>query len=315
VTAINPEATAEEALAEAWEEGTPKRRGPRREFWIAMAFIAPAMIGFLVFFVYPTIRGFYLSFTEYSLLGTPSWIGLENYQFMWTDKLFWNAQKVTWEYVILNIGFQTALAIGLAVLMHRLTKSTLIRGSILLPYLIANVVVALLWWWLLDYQMGIVNAGLEMIGVDPIAFFGDENWAIPTIAFINVWRHMGYTALLIFAGLQTIPKTVYEAASVDGAGEWRTFWTITMPLLRPVLVLVLVITVTGSFQVFDTVAVTTQGGPINATRVMQVYIVERAFERSDFGYAAAMSAVLFLMLAIITFVLNKTLRAGESDLS
>lgn len=311
MTAVNPEVVAEAAL----QGGRPRRFTGRKDLGIALLFLAPALIGFVVFFVYPAVRGFYLSFTDYSILGKPEWIGLENYKEMWSDPLFWNAQKVTWYYVLLNIGFQTVLALCLAVLMHRLTKSTLIRGSILLPWMIANVVVALLWFWLLDYQIGIVNQFLEAIGIGPIAFFGSEEWAIPTIAFVNVWRHVGYTALLIFAGLQTIPASVYEAADVDGSSEWRTFWSITMPLLRPVLVLVLVVTVTGSFQVFDTVAVTTGGGPINASRVLQVYIVERAFDRSDFGYAAAMSAVLFLMLAAITVVLNKTLRAGESDLS
>jgi multiple sugar transport system permease protein len=222
---------------------------------------------------------------------------------------------VTLEYVVLNIGFQTVIALGLAVLMHRLTKSTLVRGSLLLPYLIANVIVALVWFWALDYQIGIVNQILDWVGIDKVAFFGSETWAIPTIAFVNVWRHMGYTALLIFAGLQTIPATMYEAASLDGSSEWRTFWRITMPLLRPVLVLVLVITVVGSFQVFDTVAVTTGGGPVNASRVIQVYIIERAFDRSDFGYAAALSAVLFLILATVAVVQMKLLRGGESDLN
>lgn len=288
-----------------------RRRDDSRTAWI---FVAPAMIGFLLFFLYPTIRGIYLSFTKYNLLRPPQWIGFGNYTKIWSDPLFWNAMRVTIEYVILNIVFQTIIAIGLAVLMQRLTKSTVIRGTLLLPFLVANVVVALLWFWLLDYQIGIVNAFLEHFGIGPIAFFGDENLAIPTIAFVNTWRHMGYTALLIFAGLQTIPRFLYEAASVDGASESRQFWRITMPLLRPVLVLVLVITVTGSFQVFDTVAVTTHGGPINATRVIQYYIVQRAFAQSDFGYGAALSVILFIILGIVAAVQMRLLRADESDI-
>lgn len=288
-----------------------RRRDDSRTAWI---FVAPAMIGFLLFFLYPTIRGIYLSFTKYNLLRPPQWIGFGNYTKIWSDPLFWNAMKVTIEYVILNIVFQTIIAIGLAVLMQRLTKSTVIRGTLLLPFLVANVVVALLWFWLLDYQIGIVNAFLGHFGIGPIAFFGDENLAIPTIAFVNTWRHMGYTALLIFAGLQTIPRFLYEAASVDGASESRQFWRITMPLLRPVLVLVLVITVTGSFQVFDTVAVTTHGGPINATRVIQYYIVQRAFAQSDFGYGAALSVILFIILGIVAAVQMRLLRADESDI-
>ena len=126
---------------------------------------------------------------------------------------------------------------------------------------------------------------------------------------------MGYTALLVFAGLQTIPKYVYEAAEVDGSTEWKTFWRITLPLLRPVLVMVLVVTMIGSFQIFDTVAVTTQGGPINATRVIYYYIYERAFTRFDFGYASAMAMVLFAILAVVSLLQLRLLRAKESDLA
>jgi multiple sugar transport system permease protein len=312
MTTVTP-STGVKAVAEL--ERSARRLSGRKQTRMALFFIAPAAVGFLVFYLYPTIRGIWLSFTEYNLFGSPEFIGLDNYQNMVSDELFWNAMRVTLWYVVLNIGFQTVIALCLAVLMHRLTRSTVIRGAILLPYLVANVVVALLWFWLLDYQIGIVNQFIEAIGLNRIAFFGNENWAIPTIAFVNVWKHMGYTALLLFAGLQTIPPTVYEAAAVDGASEWKTFWRITMPLLRPVLVLVLIITVTGSFQVFDTVAVTTGGGPGNASRVIQVYIVERAFERSDFGYAAALSVVLFIILAIVAFAQNKFLRGGESDLA
>jgi multiple sugar transport system permease protein len=281
---------------------------------IALVFILPAMIGFVAFFLIPTIRGVYLSFTEYSILGDPTWIGIKNYTAIFADELFWNAMSVTVQYVGLNIGFQTVIALGLALLMHRVAKSTFIRGALLLPFLVANVIVALLWFWMLDYQLGIVNEVISWLGMPRIAFFGSEQWAIPTIAFVNVWRHMGYTALLIFAGLQSIPSHVYEVASLDGASPTRTFWSITMPLLRPVLVLVLVVTVIGSFQVFDTVAVTTAGGPINASRVIQMYIYQKAFTESDFGYASALSVILFVILALVAFVQMKFLKGNESDL-
>ena len=176
------------------------------------------MLGFVAFYLVPTIRGIYLSFTEYSVLGDPD---LDRHQrttrAIFKDELFWNAMAVTLQYVGLNIGFQTVIALGLALLMHRVAKSTLIRGALLLPFLMANVIVALLWFWMLDYQIGIVNEFINWIGLPRIAFFGSEQWAIPTIAGVNVWRHMGYTALLIFAGLQSIPSHVYEVASLDGA--------------------------------------------------------------------------------------------------
>ena len=298
----------------------PKRAG--KPFWrrnygdlrIALFFITPALIGFIAFFLIPTVRGIYLSFTEYSILGEPSWIGIQNYTTILGDELFWNAMGVTLQYVGLNIGFQTVIALCLALLMHRVAKSTFIRGALLMPFLVANVVVALLWFWMLDYQIGIVNEIISWLGLPRIAFFGSEQWAIPTIAGVNVWRHMGYKALLIFAGLQSIPQHVYEVASLDGASPTRTFWSITMPLLRPVMVLVLVVTVIGSFEVFDTVAVTTGGGPINASRVIQMYIYQKAFSESDFGYASALSVILFLILALVAFVQMKFLKGNESDL-
>jgi multiple sugar transport system permease protein len=295
--------------------GPPPDRYRRSDMLAAALFLIPATVGFVTFYLWPTLRGFYLSFTDYSLLAPPSWVGLANYQELVGDPLFWNSLKVTLYYVVINIGLQTGLALGLAVLMHRLTKSTLIRGAVLLPWLVANVIVAMVWFWMLDYQIGIVNTMLGWIGIDPVAFFGDTTWGIPTIALINVWRHVGYTALLIFAGLQTIPDSMYEAAAMDGASEWKMFWRITMPLLRPVMVLVLVLTVIGSFQIFDTVAVTTGGGPENATRVIYYYIYERAFTRFDFGYASALSVVLFLILTGVAFAQLKLLRGGESDLS
>ncbi|TDW14945.1 carbohydrate ABC transporter permease [Kribbella kalugense] len=293
----------------------PAKRRSLGDLKVAMIFIAPATLGFVVFYIWPTLRGAYLSFTEYSLLSAPKFNGLDNYHRMIHDSFFWNALGVTVEYVVINIGLQTVLAVGIAMLMYRLTKSITVRAIILAPYLVANVVVALVWYWMLDFQVGIVNTFLGWVGIDPVAFFGDSHWAIPTVAGINVWRHMGYTALLVFAGLQTIPAYVYEAAEVDGSTEWKTFWRITLPLLRPVLVMVLVVTMIGSFQIFDTVAVTTQGGPINATRVIYYYIYERAFTRFDFGYASAMALVLFAILAVVSLVQLRLLRARESDLA
>lgn len=292
-----------------------RRRRQRNDLKIALLFIAPAAVGFLTFFLWPAVRGTYLSFTDSRLIGDADFIGLANYRELVSDPLFWNSLRVIVVYVVINITLQTALALALAVLMHRLTQSTLIRGIVLLPWLIANVIVALLWLWMLDFQLGVVNQLLDWVGIDRIAFLGDTTWAMPTIALINVWRHLGYTALLIFAGLQMIPKSLYEAAALDGASEWRTFWRITMPLLRPVLALVLVLTVVGSFQVFDTVAVTTGGGPVNATRVIYFYIFEQAFQRFNFGYASAMSVVLFVILAGIALAQLKIMRADQSDLS
>ncbi|MFE5890895.1 carbohydrate ABC transporter permease [Streptomyces sp. NPDC056462] len=281
---------------------------------LAAVFIAPAMLGFLVFLLWPTLRGIYLSFTRFNLLTPAEWVGLDNYVRMVHDPIFWESLAVTVEYVVINIGVQTVSALAIAVLLQRLTQSAVLRGVVLTPYLMSNVVAGIVWLWMLDTQLGIGNEIIAGIGADRVPFLADETWAIPTIALINVWRHVGYTALLLFAGLMAIPNDMYEAAKVDGASEWRMFWRITMPLLRPVLAVVLIMTVIGSFQVFDTVAVTTAGGPANATNVLQYYIYGAAFGRFQFGYASAMSVALLVVLSAITVLQYRLTRAGQSDL-
>ena len=285
----------------------------RTEVIVAFLFLLPSLIGFITFYALPAVRGVMISTTDWDLLTDPENVGLDNYRRLIQDKDFRNALWVTLQYVLLNIPAQTVIATIIAVMMDRLTKSTIIRGVLLLPWLMPNVIVALLFVWLLDPSLGIVNAGLEAIGLESMGFFGNINQAMPSIAGVNIWRHMGYTALLIFAGLQTIPETLYEAASIDGASELRSFIHITVPLLRPVLAFVLITSIIGSFQIFDTVAVATSGGPVNATEVINWLIFERAFERFEMGYATAVSIVLFLMLVVVSLLQLRILRADESD--
>lgn len=300
--------------------GSSKRPSARRGVFSrsdlrpALLFLLPALIGLVAFFLWPAVRGLYLSFTDFNLLRPAKWVGLDNYIDIVQDPVFWNSMAVTMQYVVINIVAQTIIALALAVMLQRFTRSIVVRGILLLPFLIANVIVALLWFWLADYNLGLINGLLDGIGLDRVGFFGNENLAMPTIAMVNVWRHAGYTALLIFAGLQAIPRDVYEAAEVDGAGEWRVFRSVTLPLLRPVLAFVLVVTVVGSFQIYDTIAVTTQGGPVAATQAINFYIYQRAFERFDFGYASALSVILMIVLAGLAIAQIRLLRAGESDL-
>jgi len=292
--------------------------GWRSAFW----FLLPALVGFVAFYLYPALRGVYISFTDWNLIANRgSWVGADNYDRLLNDRQVWESLKITFKYTVINIVTQTILAVAIAVLMDRLTKSVTIRGILLLPWLIPNVIVALLWVWMLDGNLGIVNEFLGLFGMDPVRFFTDTGKVIPSLAGINTWRHMGYTALLIFAGLQTIPRSLYEAAAVDGASERQMFRDITIPLLRPILALVLVITIVGSLQVFDTVFVATggfggqPGGPANASRVIYLYIYQNAFDFNQLGYAAAISVLLVAILLTVTFLQLKLLRAGESDLA
>lgn len=289
-----------------------RRRDDRRVAWL---FIAPVLIGFAVFYLYPTIRGVWWSFTDYSLLGDPTFVGVKNYAAVLQDKEFWNSMGVTLYYVIVNVTTQTALALLLAALMHRLTRSVMLRTTLLLPWLVPNVTVGLVWLWLLDTNLGFVNHLITSMGLPAVGFFTNPALGIPTISIVNTWAFTGYTALLFYAGMLQIPSDLYESASLDGAGEWRLFTRITLPLLRPVMALVLVVSLIGSFQIFDTVAVTTKGGPVNATRVIYYYIYQQAFTFFHMGYAATMAIVLVVILGVLTAVQLRLLRASESQLA
>jgi multiple sugar transport system permease protein len=289
-----------------------KQRDDRRVGWL---FLLPVLIGFVVFYAYPTVRGIWYSFTDYSLINDPSYVGGDNYRQLIGDAQFWNALKVTAYYVLVNIVSQTALALGLAALMHRLTRSYVLRAVLLVPWLVPNVTVGLVWAWLLDPDLGFVNHLLGTVGIDTTLSFNSPAWAMPLVALVNSWAYTGYTALLFYAGMLQIPEQVYESAGIDGAGEIRKFWSITLPLLRPVLALVLVVSLIGSFQIFDTVAVVYGGkAPIPETRVIYYYIYQQAFSYFHMGYAAAVAMVLVVVLGLLTMLQLRVLRASRSDL-
>ena len=288
------------------------------EILIGFLFILPSLIGFAIFYAYPAGRAVYISLLKWNLLTDPEYVGLENYRTLFNDERFWESLRITLAYVLWNIPLQTGFAIFIAVMLERFSNalSTVMRSIMILPWLMPNIVVGLLWLWILDPSIGLMNEFLIAIGIGKQSFMGSPGQAIESIAAINIWRHTGYTAILIFAGLKTIPKGLYEASSIDGANALRQFQSITLPLLRPVLVFVLVTSVIGSFQVFDTVAVTTDGGPAGSTRVIIYYIFEQVFERRiNMGVATAASVVLFLILIMVTVVQMQFLRASQSDLA
>jgi multiple sugar transport system permease protein len=289
----------------------PTRRAETLTGW---ALVLPALIGFVAFHALPTVRALGVSFTDWNLLREPRFVGLDNYAAMLQDGRFWNGMKLSLYYVLLNIPLQTGLGLALAVAMDRLTKSLFVKSVVLLPYLLSNVLVAMVWLWMLDPVLGIVNHLIETLGLQRQPFFGGIDQALLTVAGVNVWRHMGLVAMLFLAGLQNIPRYLYEAAALEGATEWQMFRRVTLPLLRPVMVFVLVTSVTGSFQIFDTIAVTTNGGPLDSTRVIVHYIVQNAFSFYRMGYASAMSMTLALVMVVYTLLQMRILRASESDL-
>lgn len=287
----------------------------RSETLTGLLLILPALIGFLVFYAAPTLRAIEISFTDWNLLSKPRDVGWANYAKMMSDGHFWLGMKLSAYYVALNIPLQTALGLFLAVTMDRLTRSLFVKSVVLLPYLLSNVLVAMMWLWLLNPMLGWVDFVIQQMGFARQPFFAGPDQALLTVAAVNIWRHMGLIAMLFLAGLQNIPRYLYEAASLEGASEWQMFHRITLPLLRPVMVFVLVTSVTGSFQIFDTVAVATNGGPLDSTRVIVHYIVQNAFGFFRMGYASAMSVVLGLVMMAYTILQMQIMRANDNDLS
>jgi multiple sugar transport system permease protein len=290
-------------------------RRSQSEAATAWLFIFGSLIGFALFYIIPAVRNVLISFTNWNMLSPAKPAGISNYAKMFGDSVFWNAFKITFLYVLYNIPLQTVLAIFLAVMMDRFAGSIVIRGVLILPYLLPPVVVGLIWLWMLNPILGIVDIVLKGVGLPSQPFLGSAQQALPTIAGINIWEYMGFNAILFYAGLQTIPRSLYEAAGLDGATEWTMFRRITLPLLRPVTAFVVITTVIGSFQIFDTIAVTTTGGPINATRVLVWYIYEQAFQQFKMGYGAAMATFLFVVLGIIALIQFRMFRTSDSDLA
>lgn len=296
-----------------------QRRKLRRyrpgEVRAAIYLLIPSFIGFVAFLLFPAVRGLYMSLTDWDLMTDPNFIGLENYRRLIADTYFWNSLQVTVRYVVYNVPLQTLISLSIALLMNHLKRSTALRMIVLLPYFIPNVVIGLLFLVLLHPVIGPVNLLLESIGLSRIQFLRLPGTALPSIVGINIWRHMGYIALLFFAGLQMIPNDLYEAARIDGASAPQSFFKITLPLLRPVVTFVVITAVIGSFQIFDTVAVTTEGGPLRTTEVLIWFIFQHAFQRFDMGYGATATMVLFVILIVFTLLYMKISRGGKSDLA
>ena len=273
----------------------------RRTVRTAFAFLAPSLIGLVLFLLIPIVMVVLLSLVQWNMLTPMKWVGLSNYVNIFRFDGFGHSLLVTAYYVILNIPIQTAFALGMAMLLRSKHAGTgLIRIIAVLPFLSTPVAMGVVWNWIFNPSTGLVNQFLGHLGIAGPAWLSNEATAMPVIAFANIWQYAGYNMLFFLAGLAAIPPALYEAASIDGASKVQQFRRVTLPLLRPTLLFVLVTGVIGSFQVFDTVYVMTAGGPGNATQVASLNIYNTAFAGFRIGEASAMSVVLFLIILAIT---------------
>jgi multiple sugar transport system permease protein len=270
---------------------------------LVLLFLGPSLVPLLLFLVVPMLSSVGLSFLDWNLIGSPRWVGFDNYRELWHDGRFHAALLHSAYFVAgyLPIVFVGGLALALA-LHQRLKGIAWIRTVFFLPVVTSWVVVALVWKWLLNPQYGLVNFLLEKVGIAGPGWWADPHWAMPSVILASSWKDIGFTMVLFLGGLQAIPEEYYEAAAIDGAGAWQRFRRITLPLLSPTSFFVVVISLINNFQVFDQVWVMTGGGPVDATNVVVADIVQNAFSYSRMGYAAAMSWVLFAIILSITMV-------------
>jgi multiple sugar transport system permease protein len=282
--------------------GHPRGGGLRR-LAAALPFIAPSLIGVILFLLVPVVIVLVLSFFQWNFLTSPHWVGFANYATMTRDDHVFHALEVTAYYVLWNIPIQTVIALGLAILLNRnLPALGFYRALFVLPFMSTPVAMAVVWSWMFNAQSGLINHLLALAGVHGPDWLGNAHTAVPVIAMVSNWQYAGYNMLFFLAGMQTIPPVLYEAASIDGASAVRRFFRITLPLLNPTMLFVLVTDVIGSFQIFDTVYVMTQGGPASATTVINYQIYSTAFRSFDVGSAAAMSLLLFGVILVVTVV-------------
>jgi multiple sugar transport system permease protein len=279
-------------------------RGERRQRAVGLAYISPWIIGFIAFLAYPIYYSLRLGFTQYSGFGEPVWVGLENYREMWHDSLFWTSLWNTLYYTGLSIPIGMVVAMLLALAMNRdVPEIPFYRAAFYLPSLLPLFALSFIFLALLDPQRGIVSAIFSWFGFRPINWFGDPTYAKLALVML-AQLGAGQTALIFLAGLKAIPLTLYDAAEIDGAGSWRKFWNVTIPLMTPVILYNLILGLSAGLQVFTQAYIITNGGPANATTFYVYYLYNNAFRYSRFGYASAMAWVLFIIsfaLAVLVF--------------
>jgi multiple sugar transport system permease protein len=283
----------------------------RREALVSYVFLLPWLIGTLVFLVGPMVFSLYLSMTDWTMIAAPNWVGLANYQEMlFQDYRFWQSLRVTGVYIVLSVPVYIIVGLAGALLLNlKLWGMRLFRTILFLPSVLSGVAVAVLWLQLLNPDLGIINQFLRAIGIArPPLWFNDPNWAVPALVITGLWGVFGGGAIIYLAGLQNISPSLYEAARLDGANVFQLFRHITIPMLTPTLFFVVLTSLIGAFQIFDTAFVIggSRGGFSDSLLFYLLYMWQSGFRDGRLGYASALGWVLFLIAGIVVLVLMRT---------
>jgi multiple sugar transport system permease protein len=289
-------------------------RSERHEFWAAMVFISPWIIGILAFTIYPIAMSFYYSLTEYKIISEPEFIGFGNYVNMFKDKVFLKALSNTIYIVLIGVPLTLLSALTVSVLLNskELKKYSFFRIIFFLPTLVPLIINCLLWIWLLNSENGLINGLLGIFGIHGPSWLGSPFWAKPALILMMIWG-CGGTIIIFLAGLQDIPESLYEAASIEGSSFLQKTFYITIPMLAPVILYNAVTLVIAAFQWFAEPFVMTEGGPDNSTLFYSLFLYQNAFQFFKMGYASAMAWVLLLIALGIIFFLFKGMKRFSQE--
>jgi multiple sugar transport system permease protein len=282
--------------------------GSRRSFALVV-FLTPALGSIAVFLFVPVLAAFILSFTDFDIyalgnLSVARFVGLRNYVRLFEDPLFWQAAKNTLYFLLVGGPLSIVVSLGTALLLNaRIVRlKALFRFVYFAPVVTTLVAVAVVWRFIYHPRFGLLNYLLAAVGINPIDWLGDPTWAMPALILLAVWKNFGYNMIIFIAGLQNIPDSLYEAASIDGAGPWQQFRDITLPMLAPTTLFITVMTMIGYFQLFAEPYVMTQGGPLNRTLSIVLLMYQEGFRWWNMGYSAAVAFVLFLFILTGTLI-------------
>jgi multiple sugar transport system permease protein/raffinose/stachyose/melibiose transport system permease protein len=292
------------------------RRGRRRpRTTAAWLFAAPSLTILGVFIVYPIVQSFRYSLYDWRIgAKVQEWVGAGNYATLVGDHLFWNALRVTLVFSVVSVVVQMVLGYAAAAALQKdtwLTKS--VRSVFFFPTIVALATIGMVWRFLLDPNIGLVGGVIEWFGAEPVAWLQDPDLALPTVIAVSVWKNLGFTMIILLAGLKGVPGHLYEAAELDGAHGWQVTRHVTLPSIRPTLLLAAVMLTINSLQVFDLVYVMTKGGPLNSTDTLVTMLFREGFEYFDIGYASAIAWVLFAIIVLASALQMRLFRYNDVD--
>jgi multiple sugar transport system permease protein len=291
---------------------TAPKNARRRDAITAILFLSPTLVVFSVFVLFPVLFSFYLSFHTWNMFSANrSFVGVENYVMIVQTPEFWQVLKNTLFYTLGTVPLNMGISLVVAYFLNKkIAGKKILRAAFFTPVIMSSVAAAVIWRWVYEPNFGLLNYILGKVGIPAVNWLNDPTAAMFALIVMGVWKTFGVNMVLFSAGLQGIPEHYYEAAELDGAGRWRKFWNITIPLLSPTTFFILVMSVIGSFQVFDTVFVLTSGGPLGSTKVLVFYLYEHAFKFFDMGYASAVAYALFAIVFVLTMIQTKYLKGS-----